>query len=174
MNLFVTDPDPVVCAMNLDDKRIGKLLMECNQMMSLAIKSHWPEDDGSYVFWETQTELTSGLSYLNHPVSIWVRQTRANFLWTLEHAVALSNEFQHRFNRDHASGNRLSFMRRYSDIIPEGGLTEFQNSAKNGEIDFTYLPVPDSYRHYLAARWQTDKRDVTFTNRHSPEWRFNL
>ena len=172
MNLFVTDPDPVVCAMNLDDKRIGKLLMECNQMMSLAVKSHWPEDDGSYVFWETPTELTSGLAYLNHPVSIWVRQTRANFLWTLEHAVALSNEFQHRFNSDHASGNRLAFMRRYSDVIPEEGLTEFQNSAKNGEIDFTHLPVPDSYRHYLAARWETDKRAVTFTNRHSPEWRF--
>jgi hypothetical protein len=103
-----------------------------------------------------------------------VRQTRANFLWTLEHAVALSNEFQHRFNRDHASGNRLAFMRRYSDVIPEGGLTEFQNSAKNGEIDFTFLPVPLSYRHYLAARWQTDKRDVTFTGRKSPEWRFSL
>ena len=174
MNLFVTDPDPVVCAMNLDDKRIGKLLMECNQMMSLAIKSHWLEDDGSYVFWETSTELTSGMTYLNHPVSIWVGQTRANFLWTLEHAVALSNEFQHRFNRDHASGNRLAFMRRYSDVIPEGRLTEFQNSAKNGEIDFTFLPVPNSYRHYLASRWETDKRDVTFTGRHNPEWRFNL
>jgi hypothetical protein len=49
LNLFVTDPNPTVCAINLDDKRIGKLLMECNQMMSLAVKSHWPEDDGSYV-----------------------------------------------------------------------------------------------------------------------------
>lgn len=174
MNLFVTDPDPVVCAMNLDDKRIGKLLMECNQMMSLAVKSHWPEDDGSYVFWETSTELTSGRAYLNHPVSIWVRQTRANFLWTLEHAVALSNEFQYRFNRDHASGNRLAFMRRYSDVIPEGGLTDFQNSAKNDTFDFTHFPVPDSYRHYLVARWRTDKNAVNFTERHSPEWRFSL
>lgn len=172
MNLFVTDPDPVVCAMNLDDKRIGKLLMECNQMMSLALKSRWEDD--SYVFWETSTELTFGRAYMNHPVSIWVRQTRANFLWTLEHAVALSNEFQHRFNRDHASGNRLAFMRRYSDVIPEGRLTEFQNSAKNGEIDFTFLPVPNSYRHYLSARWSTDKNPVTFTGRNEPKWRFSL
>lgn len=174
MNLFVTDPDPVVCAMNLDDKRIGKLLMECNQMMSLAIKSQWPEDDGSYVFWETRTELTSGFSYLNHPVSLWVRQTRANFIWTLEHAYALANEFQHRFGHAHGSADRLPFMHRYSDVIPEGRLTEFQNSAKNGEVDFTFLPVPDSYRHYLAARWRTDKNAVTFTERHSPEWRFSL
>jgi hypothetical protein len=174
LNLFVTDPNPTVCAMNLDDKRIGKLLMECNQMMSLAIKSHWPDDNDSYAFWETPTELTSGQTYLNHPVSIWVRQTRANFLWTLQHAVSLSNEFQHRFNRDHASANRLTFMRRYSEVIPDGELTSFQNSAKNGEIDFTFLPVPDSYRHYLAARWCTDKRAVNFTGRNSPEWRFSL
>lgn len=172
MNLFVTDPDPVVCAMNLDDKRIGKLLMECNQMMSLALKSHWEDD--SYVFWENSTELTFGRAYMNHPVSIWVRKTRANFQWTFDHAVALANEFHSRFGRDHASADRLLFMHRYSDIIPEGGLTEFQNSAKNGEIDFTHLPVPVSYQRYLAARWRTDKRDVNFTERHSPEWRFIL
>ena len=47
MNLFVTDTDPAICAMNLDDKRVGKLLMECNQMMSLALKTHW--EDNSYV-----------------------------------------------------------------------------------------------------------------------------
>jgi hypothetical protein len=172
LNLFVTDPDPVVCAMNLDDKRIGKLLMECNQMMSLALKSHWEDD--SYVFWETPTELTSGKAYLNHPVSIWVRKTRANFLWTHEHAVALANEFHSRFGRDHASADRLPFMHRYSDVIPDGELTPFQNSAKNESFDFTHFPVPDSYQHYLAARWQTDKRAVTFTGRDRPEWRFNI
>lgn len=170
MNLFVTDPDPVVCAMNLDDKRIGKLLMECNQMMSLALKAHWPDQDGSHVFWETSTELTSGRAYMNHPVSIWVRQTRANYKWTLEHAMALSNEFQLRFHRDHASGNRLEFMRNHLEDIPDGELTPFQNSAKNSDFDYTHFPVPHSYRHYLRSRWYYDKRPVTFTNRKSPWW----
>lgn len=43
MNLFVTDLSPEKSAMALDDKRVGKLLMEANQMLSLAIKLRLPE-----------------------------------------------------------------------------------------------------------------------------------
>lgn len=172
MNLFVTDIDPVICAMNLDDKRVGKLLMECNQMMSLALKTHWEDD--SFVFYETISELTSGFSHLNHPVSIWVRETRGNYDWTLAHAKALAQEWEFRFGRQHGSAQRLTFMEREAYRIPDGILQPFQNSARNGEIDFTYLPVPYSYRHYLHNRWNSDVRAVTFTGRQEPAWRHVL
>ena len=172
MNLFVTDPDPEVCARNLDDKRVGKLLMECNQMMSLAIKHHWPDQDGSHVFYETSTELTSGWSHLNHPVSVWVRETSDNFSWTLDHAKALADEFTHRTGNIHRSSLRLPNIEKYSECIPSGDLTLFQNSARNSGlgIDFTHLPIPFSYREYLLERWRTDKNPVRFTNRQPPEW----
>ena len=41
-------------------------------------------------------------------------------------------------------------------------------------IDFTHLPVPYSYRHYLHNRWQTDKLPVKFTGRQEPAWRHIL
>lgn len=173
MNLFVTDTDPVICAMNLDDKRVGKLLMECNQMMSLALKTHW--EDNSYVFWETRDELTSGWSHLNHPVSIWVRESIGNYEWTLAHAKALAQEWEFRFGSSHGSARRLTFLEReYPLRIPRGALSPFQNSARNSQIDFTYLPVPYSYRHYLHNRWQTDKLPVKFTGRQEPAWRHIL
>lgn len=172
MNLFVTSMDPEECARNLDDKRVGKLLMEANQMMSLAIKVHWPDDDGSHVFWETSTELTSGWSHLNHPVSVWVRQTRSNFEWTLAHAKALASEFKHRYGRDHASALRLEFMERHSSCVPTGDVLPFQNSARHEGLglDFTHLEVPYSYQEYLNSRWSSDKRAVSFTNRGAPAW----
>jgi hypothetical protein len=172
MNLFVTSTDPIECARALDDKRVGKMLMEANQMLSLAVKIHWPENDGSYVFWETSTELTSGFAHRNHPVSIWVRETRANFDWTLRHAFALGEEFLYRFGKEHGSAIRTHYLATCEDCIPAGELLQFQNSARNAGIgvDYTDLPVPFSYRSYLIYRWATDKRAVSFTRRGPPSW----
>jgi hypothetical protein len=172
MNLFVTSEDPTECAMWLDDKRVGKLLMEANQMLSLAVKLNWPDDDGSYVFLETPTELTSGFAHKNHPVSVWVRETRSNFNWTVHHAVALGAEFRHRFGKEHASSVRTRYLATCEDCIPDGYLLPFQNSARNAGlgIDYSHLPVPLSYREYLNSRWDTDKRSVSFSNREPPPW----
>jgi hypothetical protein len=172
VNLFVTSLDPEECARNLDDKRVGKMLMEANQMMSLAVKSHWPDNDGSHVFYEMPDELTSGWSHLNHPVSRWVRETRSNYIWTLTHAKALASEFKHRYGRDHGSSIRINFLAAHCFCLPAGDMLPFQNSARHQGLglDFSDLEVPYSYREYLNCRWITDKRAVTFTNRNMPKW----
>lgn len=172
MNLFVTSECPRESAQALDDKRVGKLLMEANQMLSLAVKIHWPDDDGSYVFWETPTELTSGFAHRNHPVSIWVRSSRAAFNWTIRHAFALGEEFEFRFGRQHASAIRTKYLATCEDCLPVADMLPFQNSARNAGVgvDCTHLPVPLSYRNYLMVRWANDVRPVTFTKRGAPPW----
>lgn len=170
MNLFVTDTDPVLCARALDDKRVGKMLMEANQMLSLAVKTFWEDD--SYVFYETNTELTRGWSHVNHPVTIWVRSSRDNFAWTIQHAKALADEFEVRYGKRHASESRIRFMSSHVDTIPEGSITPFQNSARNAGIgvDFSHLPVCEAYREYLNNRWISDIRYPSWTNRGAPSW----
>lgn len=172
MNLFVTDIDPVQCAIALDDKRVGKMLMECNQMMSVGIKYYDPAAESG---WEDGPGLvTLGKTHMNHPVSIWVRETRANFLWCCHHAEALEVEFEHRFGKKHASGERTPYLRKFSTLIPYGSLTPFQNSAANHGlgIDFSEeTNVTEAYRAYLAKRWATDKLEPKWTNRSEPSWR---
>ena len=181
MNLFVTHTDPEICAQNLDDKRVGKLLMEANQMLSLAIKvrldsKHWEPFVGPGM-------LTAGLSHKNHPVSIWVRDSFGNFGWTLQHAMFLGREFEHRFGKKHDSARRTSFIYDsglsaflFNVMSKDDPKTEemrpFQNSARHGGlgIDFTHLPVPESYQAYLRNRWQGDARAPRWTNREVPEW----
>jgi hypothetical protein len=168
MNLFVTDQCPVKSAHALDDKRVGKLLMECNQMMSLAIKVHDPFGD-----WECgPTLLTAGQPHINHPVSIWVRENISNFEWCLSHALELFAEFVLRFDKEHASGHRIPYIASKRSCLPSGELLPFQNSARNAGIgvDYSHLPVPVSYREYLRERWETDKMPVRWTNRGEPEW----
>lgn len=173
MNLFVTDLCPEASAMSLDDKRVGKLLTEANMMMSVAIKLRFGITDESDEVGEGR--LCRGLPYSNHPVAKWVKASRGNFEWTLEHAQALAGVYQSRFGVSHASWNRTYHIRRMGvthKFQGAMGVAGFQNSARHQElgIDFTHLPVPQAYRHYLLARWQTDTRPVKWTNCNPPSW----
>ena len=168
MNIFVSDENPVLCAQYLDDKRVGKLLMEQCQMLSLAIKLCDPDGD-----WEEgEGMLTRGFPHKNHPCSIWVRANQSNFNWTICHAQALNDEWIHRRGTQHGSGERLPYIRSKGHCLPEGDLLPFQNSARNAGkgIDYSHLPVVEAYRQYLAHRWDTDTMPVTWTNRGEPEW----
>lgn len=171
MNIFATSPDAWECAAALDDKRVGKMLMEACQMLSLAVKSGW--DDDSYVFYEFPGELTSGWGHKNHPCSIWTRASRTNYDWVLNHAEALHQEFIHRFGKSHASGDRIPFLEKHRDCVIEGPLLPFVNCARNSSLrlDFRHLPVHEAYQAYLCERWKTDIRPVTFTKRGEPAWR---
>ena len=176
MNIFAVDDDPVVCAKALDDKRVGKLLMEANQMLSLAIKIH---HQGHPQFLQVGPgQLTYGFAHKNHPVSIWVRESYGNFLWTAIYARALGEEFQHRFDKVHASAARTKFiMMNYQNIIPGGDRTPFHNSARNkGKgIDFTWMINTNyAYQNYLNVRWANDVRTPMWTNRGRPEFFVDL
>lgn len=170
MNLFVTSECPRESAIALDDKRVGKLLMEANQMLSLAVKIHhenldWFEHVGP-------GKISDGFAHKNHPVSMWVRKTRENFRWCMEHAYHLADEFKLRFGKKHGSASRTPYIANFVDCIPDGPLMPFQNSARNNSlrVDFSHLPVPLSYREYLLARWPGDTYAPKWTNRGAPEW----
>lgn len=172
MNIFATSEDPHECALYLDDKRVGKLLMEANQMLSLAVKIHYRGDP---VFLGVGPgQLTQGFAHRNHPVSVWARRTRGNFEWLADHARALSIEFSKRFNRRHESSYRTDYILRFAGDIPDGPLEDFQNSARNDSLglDFTWIhPTTEAYRAYLRARWETDKIVPRWTRRGEPRWR---
>jgi hypothetical protein len=172
MNLFVTSNCPTNSAIALDDKRVGKMLMEANQMLSLAIKLHVHQ-----VEWEEKVgegRLSKGMAHRNHPVSKWVRLTEENFRWTIDHAFALGAEFEFRFGKRHASSFRTVYIWETfgTDFFKDDIRTPYQNSAKNDSIgvDMTHLSVPESYRRYLDARWEGDSRPPKWTKRGQPKW----
>jgi len=166
MNLFVLDENPTLAAQYLDDKRIGSALREVNQMMSVAL--HQNAIEGM----EVGPGLLCRPSHQQHPVTLWVGQTRGNFIWALAYAYACIEEWQVRYGTVHGSGLRTPYIGTYIACIPDGPLLPFQNSAKNVglDMDFSDLEVPVSYREYLKERWLTDKRPALYTNRGYPWW----
>ena len=164
MNIFVTDPDPVISAQTLCDKHVVKMVLESAQMLSTAWRE--PNDLRSSEFsskYADEHELYK-TAHPNHPCSIWVRQARENYKWLYRHFVALCDEYTHRSGKSHASA-RL-----------KGPLMwrPFRSSALLDAIEEPYgfvLAMPDeyksddvfdSYRNYLInekqhfAKWEKD------------------
>ena len=164
MNIFVTDPDPVISAQTLCDKHVVKMVLESAQMLSTAWRE--PNDLRSSEFsskYADEHELYK-TAHPNHPCSIWVRQARENYKWLYRHFLALCDEYTHRYGKSHASA-RL-----------KGPLMwrPFKPSALLDAIEEPYgfvLAMPDeyksedifsSYQNYLMnekqhfAKWEKD------------------
>lgn len=148
MNIFVSDSCPYKSALFLDDKRVLKMTLETTQLLCTAINLH----SGSSPYRTT---------HVNHPSSIWVRTSRANYLWTLKHLDALLKEYTARYGKVHKCQEYYDVLQDGAALIPEGELTEFPNCT-------TFKSVSDvnlAYRLYLNEKWKNDKRIPTWYGR---------
>lgn len=171
MNLFVTDEDPAEAARNLDDKRVVKLILECVQMMSVAVSSRGEPLENTH-FGDGRVMRPT---HEHSSVTRWVGLTQQNFAWTFAHAAHLVHQYRLAYDRDHSCSRNLEYLisSKLWRRVPGGPLTPFQNSARNEALglDFSWIePTTEAYRQYLMARWRTDKRPVTFRNRVPPDW----
>lgn len=162
MNIFVFDPCPITSAMWLDDVRKNKIILECGQMLSTAIHELVP-NNGLPIYKK---------SYINHPCSIWVRESSGNFAWTVAYMTALHMQRQ----RPHKTANMLIMFNKLANaaIFPREELTPFANCARRADqgIDYTHIDdVHEAYRQYIVERWSLDIKPPTWQHGVAPEWR---
>lgn len=154
MNIFVTSDDPAQCAAALDDKRVVKMALETTQLLCTAVN----EAGGSTPYRSTHKA---------HPCTVWASSTRGNWQWTYELACALCAEYTARYGRRHACRVVLDGIADCAALIPGGQRTEFVNCARNAQLGIDYTDVDNvfvAYQLYLNARWDTDKRQPTWSN----------
>lgn len=147
MNIFATDPCPIKSARFLDFKRQNKMLLESCQLMSTAIHLH----GGKAPYKPT---------HIKHPVNIWTRQNRSNFMWVYQHALELSKIYTEKTGKIHKCSLILNTLLEQSSVIPDGELTPFVNCARNASLnlDFTYFNnVHEAYKQYLLKKWEIEK-----------------
>jgi hypothetical protein len=109
MNIFFLHKDPQWAANALCDKHVPKMLLESAQMLSTAVQANAKE----------RLEDLYKPAYPKHPMTIWVGHTRQNFIWALENAVFISQEYYKRFNKLHKSSTILNIIldKNYSNKI---------------------------------------------------------
>ncbi len=178
MNIFALSKDPVESAQQMLDKHVVKMPTEtCQMLHTNMLYMHYIEIHGKEpqlkdlkAFHEEIGPSLMKPAMLNHPSTIWARQSLANFEWLIEHGMALCKEYTHRYGKEHGSYNRIvkglvQWTKNHK--FPHSGLTpvtiamfdkyrldekEYYNRNPNAtDWDF----VIASYKHYyLEGKWE--------------------
>lgn len=162
MNLFILDRMPVIAAQYNNDSHVRKIILEATEMMGYAF------DHGKFKPWPW---LHYSGNHFNHPMALWVRENRANFDWTLQHAYGLCDEFFYRFNKQHKCRDYVDWI---SANLPLKSLDSSSTMTDwprcfglwKDEIYLSDDAVYDYRRYYMKAKRHLAK----WTKREIPEW----
>ena len=90
MNIFYLHEHPQLAASYVYDKHKVKMILESAQMLCTA---HHVFGNGHNVPYKQ--------AHLNHPSTIWVRESTHHYYWLYEHMLALGAEYTKRYGKEH-------------------------------------------------------------------------
>jgi len=167
MNLFFLNQDPKKCAQEHCDRHVVKMLLEIVQMLFTA---HILLD-------QTKVEYRK-ISNHKHPMAIWIRESRENYLFAAELAIELAEEYTHRYSKIHSCDRHAKWL--FQNIPVNFGITIYQETTVFGKPfdNLTNIPLCmpddckldnaiDSYRKYYNIH---KRRFCIWTGRNIPIW----
>ena len=163
MNIFVTSECPIKSAESLPNVLVNKMIIETAQMLSTA---HIMLDGVQVAYKKT---------HHNHPCSVWVRATTANYEWAYIHFWALCEEYTRRGGKIHKTSELLPILRTPPFNIIPGPQTAFAICVSD-EIKLKYyMSASTAYKAYLNEKfkeWLARAKPVklNWTNRKMPAW----
>ena len=116
------------------------MILESAQMLCTAHHVYGNPDDVPY-----------RQAHLNHPSTIWARESRPNYFWLYEHMIALGQEYTKRYGKIHMTIDKCRFA---LSFCPDGITSE----------QFTEPPqcMPDEYKVpgcSITAYWNYYEQD---------------
>lgn len=158
MNIFYVDRNESLAAQALCDKHVVKMVLESAQILCTVLNERGID---------TQYRST----HKNHPCTLWAGNSLDNFSWLGSHALALSEEYTFRYDKEHKS----------QSVIEDCVFIGHDSGLLSSKLKFTEPPLAmpeeyrgddavESYRNYyihdklenIDARW--DK------GREPPQW----
>lgn len=183
MNIFALSKSPLKSAQQMINKHVVKMPTETCQM--LHTNALYFEYVDAYNSEPTLKELkqfhkeTNSIlmkpAMLNHPSTIWARQTKDNGTWLYHHGLSLCWEYTHRYGKEHGSYRRI---RAVDEVYLSGDwkqatpVTIAMDDSYRIENTFSdaWEFVIQSYRHYYLegkwrfAEWYKNRRPSWFPN----------
>jgi len=130
MNLFILSLIQREIAQYMMDKHVSKILLEAVQMLCSAKRILDPDDT------EVNDRIYK-LAHKNHPVTIWCRKSRANYIWTLDLVEELHKEWQFRYGHP---------------------ATKMHKSYLTAMILRENIPAEDRFEKYWASQTSSDSK----------------
>ena len=143
MNIFYLSECPVESAQSQCDKHVVKMILESAQMLCTAHHACPSDAERPEKFYKQ--------AHLNHPSTIWVRTTTANYEWMVIHALALCEEYTHRYGKVHSCEKA---------VLEAGNLIPFtldrpKSFAFAGPDEFKYdtsIDIFTAYKYYIRSK----------------------
>lgn len=153
MNIFMLDNDPKINVQYYIDKHVVKMILEHAQMLSTAVAL-------------TGIETEYKPTHINHPCTIWVRESRDNWLYLRLLTAHLHDEWRFRFN--HKSRIHKSFQAIINlpiPKLPKIGLTQFA-MAMDTQYKISNDPITNYRNYYVNGKAHI----AQWTKREKPFW----
>ncbi len=168
MNLFVLSLCFAECAQWMFDKHISKMILETAQMLCTTKRVLDPEGvdlQGHDIVYK--------LAHKNHPVTIWMRTSYANYCWALDMVDAMHAEWKYRYDHpaetQHKSYVVCQWLRDHPPPLatfPETGLTPFAQAMPD-----EYKCEGDAIKAYREYYQSPEKKRIAkWTKRQMPPW----
>jgi len=159
MNIFFLHTCPELSAKDLCDKHVVKMVLETAQMCSTALRRNGLDPLPS----------TYKTAFKNHPMTLWVGDCKENFMWALDHGLAIGKEYTRRYGRDHKS----------TQVLQDIKDAYFRNSHYNNlkwHISTPPQCMPDEFKcddyvEAYRAYYKVEKAAfLDYTNSQQPAW----
>lgn len=160
MNIFVLDEDPVKAARMQCDAHVVKMILESAQMLSTAVREVTGYE-GDEIYKRT---------HLNHPCSIWARESYQNFRWLFRHAMSLCFEYAERYGKTHKS---MKVINQCMGILANsckahwGRKTPFAQAMPD---EYKDKDAVVAYRNYYKYDKQVNMPRFTYKFTDKPDW----
>ena len=178
MNIFVLDRDPPTAAQYHCDKHICKMILESGQMLSTA---HWlgwkrmlkpppmknQRDLQAWLRDNVHKDLQPlwKMTHVGHPCTQWTQRVWGNYMWHSRLGLALCNEYEKRYGREHKSHQYHRWLNRHIPPTFEGSLPDPVGTTPFAVCMPDECKVDDpveSYRNYYRmhkmrfAKWKNN------------------
>lgn len=148
MNIFILDCNPVLAAQMQCDKHVVKMALESAQLLCNC---------------HAQELVPYKHTHYNHPSSIWARASTSDYMWLLRHGIALCEEYEYRFSKEHACKQIMLSLPEFK--CPNTRLFPFALAMPDV---FKSSTAVKSYRKYYKHKPETI--DFRYTKRDVPIW----
>lgn len=133
MNIFILSLIQKEIAEFMMDKHVSKILLEAVQMLCSARRLVEPDDGKNDALYR--------VAHKNHPVTIWCRKSKANFIWTLDLIDHLHAEWKYRYGHPETKVHKSYLVALYlRENVPEE-----EKFEEKGLTPFA-LAMPDQYK----------------------------
>lgn len=179
MNIFVLDKNPRIAAQMHCNTHVVKMILESAQMLSTAHrvldgdcvvfrptggrkKKHWILPDSTREDWLYK------VAHLNHPSTIWTRESKENYEWHYQLFVSLCDEYTYRYGKVHSTDTKLrQLLSNPPCNIKANGLTPFR-LAMGSNPECMGPDAVESYRKFYKTKRLRFK--MVWSKRNTPDW----